>query len=153
MGVLKVDKVEITATLLLADGETPRMGKIFLLPISANYFGAQTVGELMVEDTKVLPFVDDNDGFMMVGKNAVSAVGAALDKEHKEGEGWYYSETKVTLQLNGGHLLTGSFLVEDGLGRRPADAINAPGNWFLLLVEKTLYWVSKDHLITLKLNS
>lgn len=144
---LKVEKIKTGAILYLAGG-LKRTGSIFLSPFSSTGSGSQRIGELVGEREKVLPFEDSAEGFMLVGKAGISALGVALDSSHYDRE--FYEATAVSIQIDGGFSMEGNFLVEKGLGFRPSDAINSDEPWFLLESGEMLFLVFKKHLSTLK---
>lgn len=144
---LKVEKTKVAATLYLTAG-VKKKGFIFLSPFGAVGTRPQTVEELVSEREKVLPFEDSEEGFMLVGKEGISAIGVGIETSSCEME--FFNATGVAVHLVGGFGLEGDFLVEKGLGFRPSDAINSDEPRFLLRSGDTVYLVSKKHLSTLK---
>jgi hypothetical protein len=144
---LKVEKIKVAATLYLTEG-VKKKGFIFLSPFGAVGSRPQTVEELVSEREKVLPFEDSEEGFMLVGKAGIAAIGVGIETSSYEME--FFNATGVVIHLMGGFGLVGDFLVEKGLGFRPSDAINSDEPWFLLKSGDTVYLVSKKHLSTLK---
>jgi hypothetical protein len=144
---LKVEKIKVPATLLLSGGQK-RKGFVFLSPFGALGSRSQTVEELIAEREKVLPFEDVEEGFMLIGKAGISAIGVGIENSSYEME--FFNTTGVSIHLEGDFSLVGDFLVEKGLGFRPSDAINSDEPRFLLKSGETIYLVSKKHLATLK---
>ncbi|MDF1554102.1 MAG: hypothetical protein P1P84_13615 [Deferrisomatales bacterium] len=143
MNQYRVAKEALSTWLLLVDGSR-REGTLFLAPQSPFHSGPQTVGELMAEGGRTLPFHDPNGRFLLVGKAGVAAV---LAPSQRRGEDELLDRISVAVQLAGNHHLRGHYLAEKGAGERLSDALNADEVWFRLECPDALAWVAKDHLL------
>ncbi len=146
MNQYRVAKEVLSARLLLVDGSC-REGTLFLAPQSPFHSGPQSVGELMAEGGRTLPFHEPDGRFLLVGK---AGVAAALAPIQPPGEDELLDRIPVAVQLAGNHRLQGNYLAEKGAGDRLSDALNADEVWFRLECPDALAWVAKDHLLTVE---
>jgi len=142
----RVAKEALPARLLLVDGSRLE-GTLFLAPRSPFHSGPQTVGELMAEGGRTLPFHDPDGRFLLVG---VAGVAAVLTPARTPAEDELLDRLPVAVQLAGNHRLQGRYLAEKGAGERLSDALNADEVWFRLECLDALAWVAKDHLLTVE---
>ena len=145
MSELRIEKEALSTTLLLSDG-TRLPGTLFLAAQSPYHTGAQTVGELMEESERTLPYRDSEGHFLLVGKSGVATVLAVIETTDDD----LLEKIPVALRLTGGHRLIGAYLAEKGAGKRLSDALNADEPWFRLECPDVLAWVAKDHLLTVE---
>jgi len=144
MNRYQVAKQAAPAKLLLVDG-TWLEGILFLAPHSPLHSGPQSVGELLVEGGRTLPFYDPEGRFLLVGKAGVTAV---LTAAQVLAEDELCERLPVAVHLAGNHRLQGFYLAEMGAGHRLSDALNTAEPWFRLECPDALAWVAKDHLLT-----
>lgn len=143
MTTFRIDKRRVAARFLLTDG-TMQDGLMFLARHAASHAGEQTVPDLMAEPGHLFPCRDTDGGFMMIGKDGLSAV--VVVPTAGDVQGFWHSEP-VDLVLTGGHHIGGSLLVEDGAGNRMSDVLNASGRWIRLHNADRLAWIRKSHVV------
>ena len=146
MSRLRVEKQAVPATFYLADGSSLE-GHFFLAPFSPARRGPQTVEDLMVEPGWVLPFSAADGSFLLLGKHRVAAVAVPL-RDHRPSGFW--TPVPVRIRLSGPHEIEGGLLVEEGLGDRLSDFLKSSEAWLALETRDSLFWVSKDHLVSLR---
>ena len=146
MSRLRVEKQSVPATCYLADGSALE-GRLFQSPCSPARAGPQTVEDLMVEPGWVLPFSAADGSFLLLGKPRVAAVAVPL-RDHRPAGFW--TPIPVCVRLTGPHEIAGGLLVEEGLGDRLSDFLKSSEAWLALETRDSLFWVSKDHLVSLR---
>lgn len=144
MEALHVKKQPVPATLYLVDGAVDA-GTIFLAHQSIHRSGAETIGELLTDDSEpMLPFKIRAERFQLIGKAAVSAIRAVSGAEPVG----YYGRAHARIELVGGHRFDGQLLFEEGRGKRISDAIKE--SWIRLETQSGLVWVNRTHILRIE---
>jgi hypothetical protein len=141
---LLVEKRSHPADVFLSDGRVIE-ALVFVSDFAQTHGGPQTVRDLIDEPGQVVPAVDSSGEFVLIHKQAVSAVSVSPSEPDLDG---YWHETPATLRLVGGHRVDGALLVEDGSGERLSDAINHAGNWIRVRSSGNLLWVRVAALVS-----
>lgn len=141
---LLVEKRSHPADVFLADGRVIE-AVVFVSEYAQSHGGPQTVKDLIDEPGHVVPALDAGGEFVLIHKDAISAIAVAPSDQDLDG---YWHETPVTLRLSGGHRIDGSLLVEDGSGERLSDAINHARDWIRVRSANSLVWVRVATLVS-----
>jgi hypothetical protein len=141
---LLIEKRSHPADVFLADGRVIE-ALVFVSEYAQTHDGPQTVRDLIDEPGQVVPAVDADGEFVLIHKDAISAISVSPSDQDLHG---YWSETPATLRLVGGHRLDGALLVEDGSGDRLSDAINHAGDWIRVRSSDSLLWVRVAALVS-----
>ncbi|MBI5442495.1 MAG: hypothetical protein HY900_14930 [Deltaproteobacteria bacterium] len=143
MSLYRVEKVPARTTLLLTDGSR-LSGSVFLSDFSPTRAGPQTVVDVMTDGTPLLAFETEEGLFLVVGKDHVAALETPLEASSASG---FLMKVPARLRLSGGHAVEGTLLVKEGPGIRFSDALNAAEPWIALETGRSLFWVSKAHIL------
>jgi hypothetical protein len=144
MEALHIKKQPVPATLYLVNGAVDA-GTIFLAHQSIHRSGAETIGELLTDDSEpMLPFKIRPEIFQLIGKAAVSAIRAVSGADPVG----YYGRAHALIELVGGHRFDGQLLFEEGRGKRISDAIKEP--WIRLETRAGLVWVNRTHILRIE---
>ena len=141
---LHVHKREVPAALHMSNGTVLR-GTVFLSEFSQRHGQAQTLGDLVAEDEPMLPVRDRTGRFVLVGRSAIVAAEIAL----KDAEDFSNSaRIPVHLETTSGHRFDGTFIIEEGVGRRILDVVNSTEPWLQLQTQVAHVWVARHHILT-----
>lgn len=141
---LLVEKRSHPADVFLTDGRVIE-ALVFVSEYAQTHDGPQTVRDLIDEPGHVVPAVDADGEFVLIHKEAISAVSVSPSDQDLNG---YWHETPATLRLVGGHRVDGALLVEDGSGDRLSDAFNHAGDWIRVRSSGSLLWVRVAALVS-----
>lgn len=125
----QVEKLKTPIALYLVDGQE-REGVMFLSPFSMHSSGAQTIGELLREPERFVPFVSDEAGFLLVNKAQISHLRYQPAETDMPVIG---TPLEVTVTFTNSRQLTGTVVIELPEGKaRLQDFINGTTAYFTL---------------------
>ncbi len=87
----------------------------------------------------------ERDRFVLVGRNAIVAAEVSL----KDAEDHSHSfRIPVHLETTSGQRFDGTFIIEEGSGRRILDVVNSTEPWLQLQTHTGHVWVARHHILT-----
>ena len=144
MSEYQVEKQQTAVTIYLVDGQV-REGSLFLSPFSSTRSGSQTLLELLHEPAPFVPFLRNDDLFLLLnkeqishvryqpGENDVSPIGSFLD---------------VAIIFVNGKELAGTTVLETPEGKgRLLDFLNAGPGYFSLDCGNDEYYLVNPRVI------
>jgi hypothetical protein len=142
-GELHVKKQPVPVTLHMSDG-TSLSGTIFLSPVGPTQAGRETVGEMMSEPESLFPFRSQSERFLMIGKEATSAIRVVSGEVPPV----FGGRIPVEAVLVGGHRFSGSLLTEDPDDRLSGE-VNRPERWLRMETTSGIVWLRRASIIHL----
>jgi hypothetical protein len=140
MNDYRVNKLEISVTIFLADGVVHE-GILFLSPFSPSHSGPQRVIEMFREADIFFPFKDKNGRFALINKSSITHVRYPLQDEEET----YGDRNRVRLTFYGGELLEGEIVIAMPAGKgRIQDYLNSTPGFFCLYTSDAHYIVNGD---------
>lgn len=143
-GGLWIEKRPVLARLYLDDG-TVLPVTVFLDPHAAGHPGPQSVTDLFDEKDPLLRCRTTNGEFLVVGKQAVTAIGVSPNRHDELG---FRRPIPSQIILSGGHQIKGELLINGPPGRRVSDLLNEPDPWLCARNAETRIWVRKSRILT-----
>lgn len=141
---LRIHKREVSAALFLTNATVLR-GEVYLSEYSTRMGKPQTVGDLVAENEPMLPMKDRTGRFVLVGRHSIVAAEVSLKEAEDHGSVF---RVPVHLETTSGHRFDGTFLIEEGAGRRIMDVLNTTDPWVQLQTHTAHVWVSRRHILT-----
>ena len=143
-GGLWIEKRPVLARLYLDDG-TVLPVTIFLAPHASSHPGPQSVTDLYDEKDPLLKCRTTSGEFLVVGKQAVVAIGVSPDRHDELG---FRRSIPSQIILSGGHQINGELLVNGPAGRRVSDLLNDSDPWLCARNGETRMWLRKSRIST-----
>lgn len=142
-GGLWIEKRPLLARLYLDDG-TVLPVTVFLSPHAANHPGPQSVTDLYDEKDPLLRCRTTSGEFLVVGKEAVAAIGVSPNRHDELG---FRRPIPAQIILSGGHQVKGELLVNGPPDRRVSDLLNEPDPWLCARNGETRLWLRKARIV------
>ncbi len=129
MSEYQVEKKKAEVTIYLVDGQV-RQGVLFLSPFSSTRSGAQTLTELLHEPEPFVPFLREDNAFMLLNKKQISHVRHQPGEDEQPGFG---EAIDVSITFVNGKVLDGRTVLETPEGKgRLLDFMNSHPGYFPL---------------------
>ncbi len=144
MNELRVAKDQTAAAFYLTNSTVLR-GTVFLAEYAAHHSGRQTLGDLLRDSEAMIPVIDQQGQFVLVGLASVVAAEVA----HRDAAlPQLVVNVPVQIHASGGHRFDGAFLLDQGAGDRLSDVVNSTSGWIPLESPSGVAWISKQHIVT-----
>lgn len=141
---LWIEKRPVLARLYLDDGSMLPV-TLFLAPHAAEHPGPQTVTDLYDEADPLLRCRTTDGEFLVVGKEAIAAIGVSPDRHDELG---FRRPIAARVSLAGGHSFRCELLVDGPAGRRVSDLLNEPEPWLCARNGEARMWLRKCQILT-----